>query len=152
MRFEILSVLMIVMTGCQTIRIVNDSRATEPATVEQSAWNHTGVFGIVNYSDDFYVEKLCGGNDWSSVTTERGAMTTLSRGAVLGVAAGATTVMKANPAAIFVLGNAFWDPVDVQWKCVVGSAQPEVKDTDYMKKKDIVKPPEDLEESPTEEK
>ena len=102
--------LAIGMGACQTIELVNDRNDGENGEIDW-AWNHTGIFGLVNYSDDFAIQTMCGNKGWKWVSSD------LSKGP-LGVEI-AIFVASSIPAAASAgsLASFAYSPRAVSWQC-----------------------------------
>lgn len=87
----------------------NDSVSIKDVAQERTAWNHTGFFGLINYSSDFYKPQLCRDANWKSLTLEKGQNAVIADGALF------VGALIGYPAAGLV--NLFWDPLTLSWTC-----------------------------------
>ena len=95
--------------SCQTLVVQNSHVKQKSYFDQQTEWNHTGIFGLVNYTDDFQINRLCPDKAWSHVTLERGTMAAVAEGSMLFAA-----ILRYPFASI---ANLFWDPLTFSWAC-----------------------------------
>lgn len=103
-------VLVFGLGACQTVELVNDRNQAEGGVTDWG-WNHMGIFGLVNYSDDFSAQSLCGKNGWKWVASD------LSQGPLaaeigIGVASNISATAGLGSVASFV-----YSPRTVSWQC-----------------------------------
>lgn len=109
-------IFLILIQACHTVRLVNDKSEMSPRETDW-AWNHTGVFGIVNYSDDFYVNRLCPKGQWQYVETSRNKWP-LAAELSVGALASVMFASKSSAGVALVYAADFlWDPLYVGWGC-----------------------------------
>ena len=109
-RFLSLIFLLLTYTGCHTLTVVNSDVPRSNAEVLRTEWNHTGIFGLVNYTDDFNVSYMCPDMNWSTITLERGTLAAIAE-------AGLTVAQNASNSSIFGVANFFWDQLSISWVC-----------------------------------
>ncbi len=64
--------LVLCMTGCYKTQIINgNATATFPAGVADDAWNHNGIFRLVNFSGPHNLRQICP-NGWAKIETRVG--------------------------------------------------------------------------------
>ena len=74
---SILLLPVILITGCQTINIVNGTDTQSPAQstplpkYQQDEWHHIGIARLVEYSGPVDLNERCKGKEWTAVRTRQ---------------------------------------------------------------------------------
>ena len=102
-----------ILASCHTLSIEN-SRVKPKTYNLRTEFNHTGIFGLVNYSDDWRIQKMCGDRTWTKVVLERGTMAALAEGLM---------TLGGGNSSLLGLANFFWDPLTISWQCANGTSR-----------------------------
>lgn len=109
-RFLLLVFPILSYSGCHTLTVVNSEVGRSNVQMHRTEWNHTGIFGLVNYTEDFNIKYMCPEMNWSTITLERGTLAAVAE-------VGLTVAYNASNNSLFGLANFFWDPLTISWLC-----------------------------------
>lgn len=57
------------LSACHTIHFTKSNDTAVEFTTQQ--WHHTGIFGLVEFSEPYNVKEVCEGKDWTLIETDR---------------------------------------------------------------------------------
>jgi hypothetical protein len=64
-----ITTLLLILSGCSTIKFVQYEQAGEHKTTKH--WHHATLNGLVELSQPLDIRQVCGNKAWTNITTER---------------------------------------------------------------------------------